>query len=122
MTLLCRLIVAAGGLLSLPLWAEGEAPLPPGDDMLAATVRVTGFLLIFIVLAVLGSRLAKRIHPALGGGPIEIVGGRSLAPGVGISIVRVGSRHLLIGFTKEHIALLTELESKELPGPREITS
>ncbi|NGZ29190.1 MAG: FliO/MopB family protein [Magnetococcales bacterium] len=107
----------AGWLVYLPagLWAE-EAPLAQSEDMLAATVRVAGFLIFFIAVALLAGKFAKRINPALGSGPIEVVGGRGLAPGVGVRLIRVGERHFLVGFTKEQVSLLAEIEARDLPG------
>ncbi|MBF0612285.1 MAG: FliO/MopB family protein [Magnetococcales bacterium] len=110
-------LACAGWLACLPtgLWAE-EAPLAPSEDMLAATVRVAGFLIFFIAVALLAGKFAKRINPALGSGPIEVVGGRGLAPGVGVRLIRVGDRHFLVGFTREQVTLLAEIQAHELPG------
>lgn len=84
----------------------------PPIDLMAEATQVGGYLLLLIVLAVLAIHLGKRFQPGLGGqGPICIEDGRNLAPGVGVRLVRVGSRAWLLGVTKDQVSLLAELDA-----------
>ncbi|HIJ83905.1 MAG: hypothetical protein HW380_384 [Magnetococcales bacterium] len=95
-----------------PGWTEG---IDPELDLWAKGVEVSGYLLIFIVLAALAVHLAKRYRPHwAASGPIHVVDGRTLGPGVGIRLVRIGSRAWLLGITRERISLLAELNAAEL--------
>lgn len=103
-------------------------PLQPGEKVAAAetkmalpinlpaeAVQIAGYLLIFIALAVFVVYLGRRFRPQWrGGGPIFIEDGRNLAPGVGVRLLRVGSRYFLVGVTKERVSLLGELTEEEL--------
>lgn len=108
--------------VSPPLAQAADAAAEPPIDLAAKAVQVAGYLLIFIVLAALAVHLAKRYQPTLGGsGPIHIVDGRNLAPGVGVRLVRVGSRAWLLGVTRDRISMLAELPAHEVlaSGQRE---
>lgn len=78
--------------------------------------QVAGYLLILIVLATLAVHLGRRFRPGLGGGrgPIHIVDGHNLAPGVGVRLIRIGSQGWLIGVTKERISLLASVAMEDL--------
>lgn len=106
-------------LLLWPLegWAGPEGP--PPVDLWAEGLRIIGYLLILMVLGLLATQLAKRLQPKLGSGPIRLVGGRNLAPGVGVRLIQVGSRGWLIGVTRERVTLLAELGEEELRAVRE---
>lgn len=97
-----------------PSWAEEGAPVV---DLWTKGVEISGYLFIFIVLAALVVHLTKRYQPHWGAaGPIQLVDGRNLGPGLGVRLVRVGSRAWLLGVTRERISLLAELSASELPA------
>lgn len=88
---------------------------PPPVDLLAEAVRVAGYLLVLLVTLVMAARLARRWQPGLGGsGPIQLLDGQNLAPGVGVRLVRVGSRTWLLGVTRERVSLLAEVTGESL--------
>ncbi|MBF0623804.1 MAG: flagellar biosynthetic protein FliO [Magnetococcales bacterium] len=112
----------------LPPWlapalarAEEAAANAPPIDLLEETLRIMGYLALLIVLAVLAVKVGKRLEPRIGGGPVRLLGGRNLGPGVGVRLVRVGSRAWLIGVTKERVSLLAELGEQELQALEEQT-
>ncbi len=103
-------------LSAVPLVHATEQPVqPPPIDLMSEAMQVAGYLLIFMVLAALVVHLGKRYQPGLGGmGPICIEDGRNLAPGVGLRLVRVGSRAWLLGVTKDRISMLAEISAQEI--------
>ncbi|MBF0369584.1 MAG: flagellar biosynthetic protein FliO [Magnetococcales bacterium] len=115
------------GLLCFGMWlpalafAAGEGS-PVVIDYLGQGVRVAGFLMLLIVVAALVVRFGKRFQPGLGGGgPIQVMDGRNLAPGVGVRLVKVGEQAWLIGVTRDRISMLAEVSGKELAPPEEVT-
>ena len=97
------------GLISAAFVHATEEAAPP-IDLVAEAVQLTGYLLILVVLAALAVHLGRRFRPGLGGdGPIHVIDGRNLAPGVGVRLIRVGSQSWLVGVTKEHVSLLAEV-------------
>ncbi|MBF0110252.1 MAG: flagellar biosynthetic protein FliO [Magnetococcales bacterium] len=88
----------------------------PTMDLWAKGVEVAGYLFIFVVLAALAVHLTRRYQPSWGApGPIHVVDGRNLGPGMGIRLVRIGARAWLLGVTRERISLLAELDAADLP-------
>lgn len=103
------------GMVWIPSLALSVDGGQPPVDLFAKALEVAGYLLIFIVLAALVVHLGKRFQTQLGNrGLIQIEDGHSFAPGVGIRLVRVGSRAWLLGITRERISLLAEISEKEL--------
>ena len=101
--------------------ASPEATIPPAVamappiDLLGEATQVAGYLLILIVLAALAVHLGRRFRPGLGGeGPIHVLDGRNLAPGIGVRLIRVGSQSWLVGVTKERVSLLAEITTEDL--------
>lgn len=85
-------------------------------DLWAKAVEMAGYLLIFIVLAALAVHLTKRYQPRWSSpGPIQLMDGRALGPGIGVRLVRVGSKAWLLGVTRERVSLLAELNPADLP-------
>lgn len=106
-----------GVLADMPVFstASAEEKSPPPIDLMGEAAQLAGYLLILIVLAALAVHLGRRFQPGSGkGGPIHIVDGRNLAPGVGVRLVRVGSQSWLIGVTKERVSLLAEIAVEDL--------
>ncbi|MBF0184438.1 MAG: FliO/MopB family protein [Magnetococcales bacterium] len=101
---------------------EGKGVLAKAADMVSfnelmgdALWKVIGALVVFVALALLVIRLGRRISPSWrGGGPIFIEDGRNLAPGVGVRLLRVGSRYWLVGVTREQVTLIGELSEEDL--------
>ncbi|MBF0414346.1 MAG: flagellar biosynthetic protein FliO [Magnetococcales bacterium] len=86
-------------------------------DLWSKAVEMAGYLLIFIVLAALAVHLTKRYQPRWSSpGPIQLMDGRALGPGIGVRLVRVGSKAWLLGVTRERISLLAELGPADLPA------
>ncbi len=99
--------------------AEEKSPAPP-VDLMGEVARVSGYLLLLIVLAVLAVRFGRKYSPQMGGGGlIHIEDGRNFAPGVGVRLIRVGSRFWLLGISKDHISLLAEMRSEDLVALKE---
>ncbi|MBF0400998.1 MAG: FliO/MopB family protein [Magnetococcales bacterium] len=100
--------------------AEGAAQTSmglPATLFGEASLKMAGYLLILVVLAVFVVHLGKRFRTQLGGGgPIFVEDGRNLAPGVGVRLIRVGARYWLIGVTKEQVTLLGELTEEDVLG------
>ena len=89
--------------------------MAPPIDLLGEATQVAGYLLILIVLAALAVHLGRRFRPGLGGeGPIHVLDGRNLAPGIGVRLIRVGSQSWLVGVTKERVSLLAEITTEDL--------
>ncbi|MBF0309168.1 MAG: flagellar biosynthetic protein FliO [Magnetococcales bacterium] len=104
---------------SLAVVAPPERPVAadPGIDLMAEAVKVSGFLLVFLVLALGATRLAKRWQPQSGlNATVEVLGGRNLGAGVGVRVVRVGSRAWLVGVTRERVSLLAEVTGEIPPA------
>ncbi|MEO5334593.1 MAG: flagellar biosynthetic protein FliO [Magnetococcus sp. YQC-5] len=101
-------------------WATPENPPSAPVDLIGEGVRVVGYLLLLMVVGAVAIRMGRKYAPQLGGnGPIRIEDGRNFAPGVGVRLIRVGSRAWLLGVSKDHIALLAELGPEDLlPGPK----
>lgn len=85
-------------------------------DWLGVVVQGIGYLMVLVALAVLASRWGGKWQARLlgGGGPIQLLAGRNLAPGVGLRLVQVGRRGWLIGVTRERVSLLAELTAEEM--------
>ncbi|MBF0177440.1 MAG: FliO/MopB family protein [Magnetococcales bacterium] len=102
------------------VWIEGAGALAgtEGDgavDFVGEMIRILGFLAALVALSVIAVRLGKRLEPRWGGGVVQLLGSRTLAPGVGVRLIRVGSRAWLLGVTREQVSMLAELEEKDLP-------
>lgn len=96
--------------------AEGEVePV----DLWAELVRLVGYLLVVAALGLAATHLGKKLQPRLGSGPIRLLGGRNLAPGVGVRLIQVGSRAWLIGVTRERVSLLAELREEDVRAAQE---
>ncbi|MBF0144585.1 MAG: flagellar biosynthetic protein FliO [Magnetococcales bacterium] len=110
-------------LMMVPI-SQGQAEeVDPVVDLWAKGVEVAGYLFIFVVLAALLIHLSKRYQPSWGGrGAIDIIDGRTLGPGMGIRLIRIGSRAWLLGVTRERISLLAELNAAELPAGKSTDS
>lgn len=113
----CSLVVllsTAGGTTCAWAVEESVVALAPPVDWLGEVVRVVGFLLVLIVLGVLAVRFGRKYTPQLGGGgPIRIEDGRNFAPGVGVRLIRVGSRAWLLGVSKDRVSLLAEMRPED---------
>lgn len=110
--LLSALLMMTTGMESV---AYAQAQDDPAIDLVGESAQLAGYLLIFIVLAALLVHLGKRVRPSLtGSGPIQIIDGRNLAPGVGVRLIRVGSQSWLIGVTKERVSLLANIAQDDL--------
>ncbi|MBF0096709.1 MAG: FliO/MopB family protein [Magnetococcales bacterium] len=97
------------------MFAEVAKMVPFQDQLGDAFWKVVGALLVFIALALLVIRLGRRIRPQWrNGGPIFVEDGRNLAPGVGVRLLRVGSRYWLVGVTRERVTLIGELSEEDL--------
>jgi flagellar biogenesis protein FliO len=97
------------------VWAEAAKWVPSQDLLGDAFWKVVGALLVFIALALLVIRLGRRMRPQWrNGGPIFIEDGRNLAPGVGVRLIRVGTRYWLVGVTRERVTLIGELSEEDL--------
>ncbi|MBF0158798.1 MAG: FliO/MopB family protein [Magnetococcales bacterium] len=84
--------------------------------MMTASVRVAGFLLLFLIAAAVAVRVGKRwnLYPGKGNTvPIRVIGGHNFAPGVGVRLIQLGHRAWLIGVTRENVSLLTEITEYE---------
>ncbi|MBF0453294.1 MAG: flagellar biosynthetic protein FliO [Magnetococcales bacterium] len=109
-------------LFSSPLLAAatGGEPSPEPIDLMKEGVEIVGYLLIFIVIAAVVIRVGKHFQPRMGGGGlIRIEDGHNLAPGVGVRLIRVGSRAWLIGVTRERVSLLAEMSEEEIRPSKE---
>jgi flagellar biogenesis protein FliO len=51
--------------------------------------------------------------------PVEIVARRGLSRGASVTVVRLGSRTLVLGVTEHQVSLLTEIDPAELEPPAE---
>ncbi len=92
-------------------------------DLLSEGLEVAGYLLLLMVFAAVVIRLGKRLQPNMGAsGLIRIEDGHNLAPGVGVRLIRVGSRAWLIGVTRERVSLLAELSREEMESAKERAS
>ncbi|MBF0294041.1 MAG: flagellar biosynthetic protein FliO [Magnetococcales bacterium] len=92
----------------------------PPIDLAGEVTRIVGYLLLLIVLATLATRLGRKYAPRMGGGgPIRIEDGRNFSPGVGVRLVRVGSRAWLLGVSRDRVTLLAEMAPEDLPPPKE---
>lgn len=104
------------GVVGVPLFSSAlaaEGTTQP-VDLAGEAAHVAGYLLILIVLAALAVHLGRRYRPGLGGdGPIRILDGRNLAPGVGVRLIQVGSQSWLIGITKERVSLLARVAMED---------
>ncbi|MBF0126845.1 MAG: flagellar biosynthetic protein FliO [Magnetococcales bacterium] len=100
------------------LWAQ-ETVAPP-VDLMGDGVRVVGFLLLLMFLGVLAVRLGRKYVPQMGGGgPIRIEDGRNFSPGVGVRLIRVGSRAWLLGVSRDRVTLLAEMRPEDLLPAKE---
>jgi flagellar biogenesis protein FliO len=89
-------------------------------DLMAEGLEVAGYLLILMVFAAVVIRLGKRFQPRMGvGGLIQVEDGHNLAPGVGVRLIRVGSRAWLVGVTRERVSLLAEMSQEEITSAKE---
>jgi flagellar biogenesis protein FliO len=89
-------------------------------DLVQEGLEVAGYLLILMVFAVIVIRLGKRFQPRMGaGGLIRIEDGHNLAPGVGVRLIRVGSRAWLVGVTRERVSLLAEMSQEDIQSAKE---
>ncbi|MBF0123823.1 MAG: FliO/MopB family protein [Magnetococcales bacterium] len=80
--------------------------------MTSSLVRVVGFLLLFLIATAVAVRVGKRwnIYPGKADTvPIQLLGGRNFAPGVGVRLIQIGNRCWLVGVTREQVSLLTEI-------------
>jgi flagellar biogenesis protein FliO len=99
------------------------APLAEPINLMEQGLEVAGYLLLLMVFAVVVIRLGKNFQPRIGAsGLIRIEDGHNLAPGVGVRLVRVGSRAWLVGVTKERVSLLAEMSQEELQSAKEGSS
>lgn len=97
--------------------ANGDAPAEP-LDLFSEGLEVVGYLLLLMVFAGVVVRLGKHFQPRMGaGGLIQIEDGHNLAPGVGVRLVRIGSRAWLLGVTRERVSLLAEISEDEIRRP-----
>ena len=102
-------------LFSTALAEEAASTQAPPIDLMGEAVQVAGYLLILIILAALVVHLGRCFRPGLGGhGPIHVVDGRNLAPGVGVRLIRIGSQGWLVGVTKDRVSLLSEVAMEDL--------
>ncbi|GAB0056119.1 hypothetical protein SIID45300_00423 [Candidatus Magnetaquicoccaceae bacterium FCR-1] len=94
------------------VWAgEGAEPV----DLLGEATRVAGYLLLLIALGAVAVRVGRKYVPQMGGtGPIRVEDGRNFSPGVGVRLVRVGSRAWLLGVSRDRVTLLAEMTPEEL--------
>ncbi|MBF0283344.1 MAG: flagellar biosynthetic protein FliO [Magnetococcales bacterium] len=102
--------------------AVGGGAADPAE-LLGRLVQVLGFLLALAVAAALLRRYGKRWEGKFSGGPIQLLAGRNFAPGVGVRLIRVGSRSWLVGVSRERVVPIAELTAEEVaqalrePGP-----
>ncbi|MBF0340886.1 MAG: flagellar biosynthetic protein FliO [Magnetococcales bacterium] len=93
------------------LWADSGQPV----DLAGEAARVAGYLLLLMALGALAVRISRKYTPGIGGGgPIRIEDGRNFSPGVGVRLVRVGSRVWLLGVSRDRVTLLAEMAPEEL--------
>ncbi|MBF0448337.1 MAG: FliO/MopB family protein [Magnetococcales bacterium] len=99
------------------LHAAGNEP-PVAEvpiDLMAEGLEVAGYLILLMIFAAIMVRVGKRFQPRMGAsGLIQIEDGHNLAPGVGVRLVRVGSRAWLVGVTRERVSLLAEMSVEEM--------
>ena len=89
-------------------------------NLMEEGLEVAGYLLILMVFAAVVIRLGRRFQPRMGaGGLIQIEDGHNLAPGVGVRLIRVGSRAWLVGVTRERVSLLAEMSREEMESAKE---
>lgn len=100
-------------LLAAPLLLGAGGETAP--DLWEGLVRVVGLLLVVAVLGVLATRYSRHLQPQWGGGPIRVLDGKNLAPGVGVRLIKVGGRAWLLGVTRERVSLIAELGEADLP-------
>ncbi|MEO5369317.1 MAG: flagellar biosynthetic protein FliO [Magnetococcus sp. DMHC-1] len=118
-------VLLIAGLLWIPVvWAEatGEGVVASGEgsvDFVGEMIRILGFLAVLVALSVLAVRVGKRLEPRWNSGTVQLLGTRTLAPGVGVRLIRVGSRAWLLGVTRERVSLLAELGEQDLPPSKE---
>ncbi|MBF0425628.1 MAG: flagellar biosynthetic protein FliO [Magnetococcales bacterium] len=84
-------------------------------DLTSEMVRIVGYLAVVVALSILAVRLSRRFEPRWHGGAVRLLGSRTLAPGVGVRLIQVGSRAWLLGVTREQVSLLAELKEQDLP-------
>ncbi|MEO5345172.1 MAG: flagellar biosynthetic protein FliO [Magnetococcus sp. YQC-9] len=94
------------------LWAaDGAEPV----DLLGEATRIAGYLLLLVALGAVAVRVGRKYAPQMGGtGPIRIEDGRNFSPGVGVRLVRVGSRAWLLGVSRDRVTLLAEMSPEDL--------
>ena len=85
----------------------------PADD-LSLLARVTGGLVVVLVVVALAARLARRARGVGKGEYLRVVERIALSREVYVAVVQAGGRSLLIGVTPQGIALLAQLD--EPPG------
>lgn len=113
-----------------PAWAaptDGSSATPstavqPVIDMDGAIIQILGYLVALGLLAWLAARMGKWLQPRMGTGPLQVLGGRALAPGVGVRLVRVGKRVWMLGVSKESVSVLAELSPEELESGGDVKS
>ncbi|MBF0271182.1 MAG: FliO/MopB family protein [Magnetococcales bacterium] len=95
------------------VWASTGAD---SVDYAGEAARVAGYLLLLMALGAVAVRVSQKYSPRLGGGgPIRIEDGRNFSPGVGVRLVRVGSRAWLLGVSRDRVTLLAEMAPEDLP-------
>ncbi|HVW34889.1 MAG TPA: flagellar biosynthetic protein FliO [Acidimicrobiia bacterium] len=97
--LLVRVVVSLGVVL-LVMWGAATVLRRSG---------VTG------TAAASGARRGLRRRPAA----VEIVSRHGLTRGASITVVRMGTRGLVLGVTEHQVSLLTEIDPEELEAPPE---
>lgn len=114
-----------GDLLSAPaqngeVIAQANPPPVEPIDLMGHGIEVAGYLVVLVAISIVVVRLGKRFQPSMGGGSlIRVEDGRNLAPGVGVRLIRVGSRAWLVGVTRERVSLLAEMSEEELKSTKE---
>ncbi|MBF0160455.1 MAG: FliO/MopB family protein [Magnetococcales bacterium] len=84
----------------------------PPMDLITSAVRVVGFLLLFLIVAAVAVRIGRRWNVCSGKMDtvsIRVLGGHNFTPGVGVRVIQIGDRSWLIGITREHVSMLTEI-------------
>ncbi len=93
-----------------------QSPAPP--DTLAMFVQLVFMLLAFVVVAFLAYYATRWLAGAQQhkqkNGNVELMESVFLNQYSKVQLIRVGRRYMLLGSTKEHITLLTQVDSEDL--------
>ncbi len=93
------------------------------STMLQSGIEFVGLILVFILILSASYFTAKWVSKhSLGNnaaGNIKLIETFRIAPGECLQIVKAGKKYLIIGVTKEHIEMLTELSEEDLVLPED---